>query len=400
MIMKICTNRHPNIVQVLQHDWFVSHSTCFIDMDLCDLTLHDYIKNRAAFVAESPELFDNLAFVEENCSPQLKLRNIWMITLHIANALNFIHKMGYVHRDLKPLNSNTITKSVLTLVLYSRQMKSWKVADFGLTTEGASKLAITTRNGRGTGGYRAPELLSEFSKFTKKVDIWALGCILYELAMGEKAFNDDYSVLSFLDSRSTLPSLNPIIPNGLMTHLSECVYEMLKRNPQQRPSISILLPLIEFYCLLLDSVALDEIKSIPGYSHFKKLEEENLEESWEILSFLADWYQTGQSESKNYLLKIFPDLPRQLVEYYVGINNWDAAVKMWKYIVDKDLCRESSHERLASAYQAKGSIEDWLKIMEEASPLSCWWTGGYPFDFIRSKFGARCVSSRDGITRK
>lgn len=143
-----------------------------------------------------------------------------------------------------------ILNCALTSVLYSHQTKSWKVADFGLATEGTSKLAITTRNGRGTGGYRAPELLAEFSKFTNKVDIWALGCILYELAVGQKAFSDDYAVLNSLSPRSTL-QIFPTLSKNLFAHLPECLFEMLEKDPWQRPSVSVLRRLIESYYTIL-----------------------------------------------------------------------------------------------------------------------------------------------------
>jgi len=104
--MKICKSGHQNIVQVLRHDWLQSGSTCFIDMELCTLTLSDYISRRSLFTEQTsgPLLMDSSTFVSEDCSGQQKLINIWTITHHIAQGLDYIHEMGYTHRDLKPPN--------------------------------------------------------------------------------------------------------------------------------------------------------------------------------------------------------------------------------------------------------------------------------------------------------
>jgi serine/threonine protein kinase len=55
---------------------------------------------------------------------------------------------------------------------------------------------------RGTVGYRAPEPIQYHgfpNKYTNKVDIWALGCILYELVLGKQAFRDDLTVIEYHD---------------------------------------------------------------------------------------------------------------------------------------------------------------------------------------------------------
>lgn len=49
----------------------------------------------------------------------------------------------------------------------------------------------------GTEGYKAPELVNSGSTYTDKVDIWALGCIIYELATGKKAFVNDEMTREF-----------------------------------------------------------------------------------------------------------------------------------------------------------------------------------------------------------
>lgn len=81
----------------------------------------------------------------------------------------------------------------IIIVLYSCQEWAWKIADFGLATEGTSKRARTTRYARGTSSYRAPELLAN-GKFSNKVDTWAVGCILYEVVFLRKAFFSDVEV--------------------------------------------------------------------------------------------------------------------------------------------------------------------------------------------------------------
>lgn len=107
VIDKICMSEHRYIVQVLQHDWFESDPGYFIDMELCVLTLHNYIYNRAPFIEQNPDLSINAPiFVLDDCSAHMKALNIWTIVNHIAQGLSFIHQENYTHRDIKPPNSN------------------------------------------------------------------------------------------------------------------------------------------------------------------------------------------------------------------------------------------------------------------------------------------------------
>ena len=65
----------------------------------------------------------------------------------------------------------------------------WKLADFGLLSKGTSVGTQKTEYARGTVCYRAPEILAEHERiYNNKVDIWALGCILYELAVHTSRF--------------------------------------------------------------------------------------------------------------------------------------------------------------------------------------------------------------------
>ena len=88
------------------------------------------------------------------------------------------------------------------IVLYSRKDAVWKLADFGLTSE-----AVATRqtsNSKGSEGYRAPELLQlllgKKPVYNSKVDIWSIGCILFELAACQKAFLYDWKTWEYFQS--------------------------------------------------------------------------------------------------------------------------------------------------------------------------------------------------------
>jgi serine/threonine protein kinase len=72
------------------------------------------------------------------------------------------------------------------------------LADFGLTSEGMSREAYTASSAPGTPGYRAPEMLSEDAGVcSDKADIWAMVCILYELAIPKKPYKSDFAVMDY-----------------------------------------------------------------------------------------------------------------------------------------------------------------------------------------------------------
>lgn len=85
----------------------------------------------------------------------------------IFSALDYLHKLNIVHRDLKPSNILVDKSGVI------------KICDFGLATVIVPGTYLKTR--AGTRAYQAPEVFLKY--YDSKVDIWASGCILYEMVM-------------------------------------------------------------------------------------------------------------------------------------------------------------------------------------------------------------------------
>jgi serine/threonine protein kinase len=102
--------------------------------------------------------------------------------------------------------------------------------------EASSCRARTSILSRGTASYRAPELLSEHPTFTKIVDIWAVGYVLYEIIMARAAFAGDWDVHSFAGREVGLTVSHPSLPQGVAPDLSAVINGLLQRDPQNRPT--------------------------------------------------------------------------------------------------------------------------------------------------------------------
>ena len=159
-------------------------------------------------------------FIEKNKSTNILLKEdlIWSMFLKITIGLATLHKSKILHRDLKSLNI-FLTKDL-----------DIKIGDFGvakiLTQTGFAKTVI------GTPYYLSPELCDELP-YNDKSDVWALGCILYELCTYEHPFNAKCQASLVLKIIQSTPKP---ISKTYSENLQKLIILILDKNHLTRPS--------------------------------------------------------------------------------------------------------------------------------------------------------------------
>lgn len=178
--------RHPNVLavtDVLDVDGVPGLLMEFVDGP----TLHDVIQGGPLSSTEAGALFRG-------------------VLAGVAEA----HGLGLVHRDLKPAN---------VLVATTPRGRVPKVADFGLAkllSDAQPDAPHLTRSGTamGTPAYMAPEQIRNARRVDHRADIFSLGCILYELMSGRRAFEGDDVLALFNAVASGAYSPLPNLPDS------------------------------------------------------------------------------------------------------------------------------------------------------------------------------------------
>jgi serine/threonine protein kinase len=118
--------------------------------------------------------------------------------------------------------------------LYCNAEHVWKLADFGICSEATSRRERITMSSRGTLAYRAPELLRENATFTNKLDIWNLGCVLFELIHHHPLFTSDWAVQQYDRSPENLRNfVHLAFKLDYQTPVGDLISELLNRYAKE-----------------------------------------------------------------------------------------------------------------------------------------------------------------------
>ena len=192
----LATLSHPNVAAI--YDFYDADGVQALVLELVDgPTLANRIDGRA-----------------------MRLEEALVIAGQIARALEAAHERGIIHRDLKPSNIKLRPDGIVKLLDFGLA----KAVDPMLPGRGIDDSTITdgVHPGIGTPAYMAPEQARGLV-VDKRADVWAFGCVLFEMLTGKRPFDPADARTSMAASEPDWALLPDGVPAGVRIFLEGCL---------------------------------------------------------------------------------------------------------------------------------------------------------------------------------
>ncbi|MDP3773213.1 MAG: protein kinase, partial [Gemmatimonadales bacterium] len=156
---------------------------------------------------------------------QLPVEDAVRVAREVASALDYAHRHGVVHRDIKPEN----------ILLHDGRAL---VADFGIalavSSAGGGTRLTETGMSLGTPHYMSPEQAMGEREITAKSDVYALGCVVYEMLVGEPPFTGPTAQAIVARVMTEQPRSLALQRRTIPPHVEAAVQKALEKLPADR----------------------------------------------------------------------------------------------------------------------------------------------------------------------
>ena len=190
----------------------------------------DGVKALVMELVEGPTLADRVA------QGALSIDDALPVAMQIAEALEAAHEQGIIHRDLKPANIKVRPDGTVKVLDFglAKAMEPLGAMSPGMSQAPTITTPAMTQQGviLGTAAYMSPEQ-ARGKTVNTRADVWAFGCVLFEMLAGKRAFGGDDISDTLANVLKTEPDWSKL-PAAVPARVRQAIRACLQKDPKQR----------------------------------------------------------------------------------------------------------------------------------------------------------------------